>query len=374
MNAKFSITSVLVIAVSINSVSAENTMLNIGERTKEYADVLNEAEKSMIVYDSTISSILSEPKKQNSSKENLKDLVDGIKLPNNNPQKPKEPKATVDKPKESASVNTDKLKNEGKSKSTFFPVAVGKTISVKIQVRLNKNGKLEIATSAKKVSANELRFTWRVAKDSEIRKVFFIGKNIKQLTPQQNWDLKERLGAIVNSPSIKKFILTIRSAEHGGGLVIVGKGQGKRDTIKKRIKKLNYDYHPAEQLPSEAFPKNPRYGQITTASGELQILFSTWKPYKQHFGFNKKGKGSNNFSIRNQRIVGLDLARTSRGGKGFVDGLMKGNMSIAFKYGTQPWESSKDSKLGKGKIKTIDYNALSTTAKIAAQVANDKNV
>jgi muramidase (phage lysozyme) len=370
------LTTALLISSFSNSVFAENSVVNVSK----------EIEDSLIGLKQTKNTIIQD---KNATADAMVFGKDYVKLNTKTnfvpkPEKPrpiqKPEKPISDKPQKTVAEKQKELGKDGKLRRTNLPNQTAdkfnsKIVRIEPEFRFSKKGVLQVATSAKQNLQNsKSQLNWRVASSAEIKKYFFVGKNITQLSAKENAQLKERLGSIINAPNIKKFLITIRIAEHGGGLVIVGKGSRKPQWIKDKIAKLNYDSHPAEQLPRSAFPINKRYGLVSTASGEFQIVYSTFKPYKERFGFNKKGKGSKNFAVRNQRIVALDLARTSNNGIGFY-GLMQGKLDKnTFCNSTQPWESSSCSTLGKGKIKTIDYYKLSQTEKVAKQVATDKDV
>jgi len=361
-----------------NTVFAENTIVNIEQGRKDYLDGITEVQRKLTEIKSKSLYIVEYNKwflnKDNFSLPNKPIVI--FPIPEETPGSNIKPtKLPATGPQKSVKQIISKNKGAGNLKLNNAPKLplkpgkgnryIAKTVRVKTQVRINKKGKLEITNSGQRLSnGSGVRLVWHEASTNEIRRTFFIGKNITELSEKQNSNLKERLGAIINSPNIKKFLITIRTAEFGGGLVIVGQGKGKPEWIKKLIAKLNYGSHPAEQLPGKAFIVNKRYGKISTASGEFQITYSNWKIYKKYFGFK-------DFSIRNQRIAAMDLARGSHGGFGFLC-LLKGG--DGFKYGTQPWESSINSTLGKGQIRTIDFNKLSKTPKVIKQIANDKDV
>jgi hypothetical protein len=386
------ITMLLVTGISASTVFADTTIVNVNKKIEDSFVNLKEIRRDIIQAKSATADAMvfnkeyvksntkiKRPNRPPSNPTNGKD-----KTPvSNKPERPvadklKEklnkfnPKNTPEKDKFGNNIDVETSPNKNTTKGT--KINSNKFVSSESGIRINKKGVLEVANRGQRLSKNSrINVVWHKAGNAEINRLFFIGKNITELTPKQNALLKERLGAIINSPNVKKFLITIRVAENGGGIVIVGKGYGKPDWIKKRIANLNYGSHPAEQLPKDAFPINKRYGLRSYASGELQITYTNWKDYKKHFGFT-------NFAVRNQRLAGLDLARGSHGGRGFL-GLMSGKMQTAFKYGTQPWESSKNSTLAiKGtkkvikKIKTIDFNDLSKSTKVANQVANDKDV
>jgi hypothetical protein len=374
------LTILLLTGFSANTVLAESSTVNVARQVEDSIANLKQTQRNITeVRSATIDAIIYGKKDVPSVNSNIKQPIKPantkVILKTTIPDVDKRKKTAVEKLKERSKdkkpgpipeigeVENSTPVTSNSPKTVAANINTDKIVSVKTQVRINKKGILEVAKTGQRLSTNSgVRLVWKQASNAEMNRLFFIGRSITQLTPKQNALLKERLGAIVNSPNIKKFLITIRDAEFGEGLRIVGNGHGKPLWIQNKIKKLTYASHPREQLPIQAFYFHKKVKKYSTASGELQITYTNWRLYKKHFGFN-------DFSILNQRIAGLDLARGSHSGKGFKSVLKGGT---GFRYGTQPWASSVDSTLPAGS--KIDYNVHSQTAKVIRQIEKDKDV